>query len=256
MCPQFHNALFVGKVAIRLTKVDSTNVYAREFISKMNPIEGTAIYADEQYAGRGQIGSKWHAQAKENLTVSFIFNPNFLLAREQFYLSQIVALSIYDLIVSFGFSSEDTKIKWPNDLYIKDKKIAGILIENILRGVHIQHSIVGIGINVNQDKFNSDLKNPTSFSIEKQKKFDLEQVFLQLCDALEKWYLVLRSRDFDTIKKAYLKHLYLYQRKHTFFDKERDDYVEGVIEGVADNGWLLLKTDFGLEEIPLKRINF
>ncbi|MCH2044241.1 MAG: biotin--[acetyl-CoA-carboxylase] ligase [Saprospiraceae bacterium] len=222
----------------------------------MNPIEGTAIYADEQYAGRGQIGSKWDAEAKQNLTVSFIFNPTFLLAKEQFYLSQAVALSIYDLLISYGFSPKETKIKWPNDIYIKDKKIAGILIENILRGVHIQHSIVGIGININQYKFNSDLKNPTSFQIEQQKKFDLEQVFLQLCDALEKWYLVLRSRAFNIIEKTYLNRLYLYQKKHRFFDNERNDYVDGIIEGVTNSGWLLLRTSAGLEEIPLKRINF
>lgn len=250
------NTLFVGKVAIHLSRVDSTNEYAKRLISKSNPIEGTVIYASQQYAGRGQIGRRWHAQEAKNLTVSFIFKPNFLLAKSQFLLSQAVALALYDLLLHYNFSTTAVKIKWPNDLYIRNRKIAGILIENTLRGMYIDYSVIGIGLNVNQSEFSRELKNPTSFLIERDKKFDLQKMFSQLCIALERWYLRLRARKEALIRQSYVKSMYLLNQKHLFTVVENRETIEGIIRGVAQNGLLRLETGKGIEEIDLKTIIF
>mgnify|MGYP002632800960 CR=1 FL=1 len=183
--------LFVGQCVIKLAIVDSTNNYARALIRDKMPIEGTVIIADSQTGGRGQRSNSWSSEPGLNLTCSYILNPAFLSATNQFALSATVALSVFDTIRKFA-PSNDVKIKWPNDILIGDRKIAGILIENSLKRFNLDTSIVGIGINVNQNDFDSNL-NATSIKKITNQKLDLEDVLKTLNENLEKHYLRLRN---------------------------------------------------------------
>ncbi|MFT7154174.1 MAG: BirA family biotin operon repressor/biotin-[acetyl-CoA-carboxylase] ligase, partial [Alteromonas macleodii] len=123
--------LFIGSVCIRLERVDSSNNYARELIRDKMPIEGTVIVANEQTSGRGQRANTWFSEPKSNLTCSYILRPVFLAAKNQFVLSAAVALAVFETVYQF-IPNNTLRIKWPNDILVGDKKIAGILIENTL----------------------------------------------------------------------------------------------------------------------------
>src|SRR5687768_14177982 len=136
--------LFIGKNVIELDSIDSTNSYSKELIIKEKPIEGTIITAREQLSGRGQMGNSWNAEAGKNLTLSIILYPDFLDADKQFYLNIAVCLAVKDFCESV--LGDEIKIKWPNDVYHRDKKLGGILIENTIKGSQIASAVVGIGI--------------------------------------------------------------------------------------------------------------
>src|ERR1035441_10550859 len=145
--------LFIGKNLITLDSVASTNNFAKDMLSNTRPVEGTAIMAKEQYAGRGQMGNAWETESGKNLTCSFILYPEFLEADKQFFLNMAVALAVKDFCEHV--LHDEIKIKWPNDIYYHDKKLGGILIENSISGNKISSSVIGIGINVNQTAFDA-----------------------------------------------------------------------------------------------------
>ena len=144
--------LFIGKKLIHLNEVDSTNTYLKTLCENEILPEGTVVIAESQYAGRGQRSNTWESEPGKNIIMSLIFYPGFLSANRQFLLSQAVALALQEFISNL-LPEEKTSIKWPNDIYVGDKKIAGILIESSWMGNQVKNSIVGIGININQDGF-------------------------------------------------------------------------------------------------------
>jgi BirA family biotin operon repressor/biotin-[acetyl-CoA-carboxylase] ligase len=247
------NTVFIGKVAFCLNSVDSTNKYAHELISKINPIEGTVIRAEEQYAGRGQFGSEWKSKPGENITLSIILCPKFLLVKHQFYLNAAIALGVYDFINEIIVSSR-LSIKWPNDIYIGEKKIAGLLIENILRGAYLDKTIVGIGININQTEFDPALPNPTSLSLECRKNFSIDNLLFQLYACLERQYLRLQRGSLQEIIKDYQKCLFgtNLTRKYKLSD---GSLIEAEIVGVEENGRLLVKHNETIRSFDLKEIS-
>ncbi len=246
------NTLFIGKVLHRLSSVPSTNSYAFDLLSKSKPSEGTVISADEQVAGRGQFGSSWESAAGENSTVSIILYPSFLLARKQFELNKAISLAVKDLVSSYMRTT--VQIKWPNDIYIKDKKVAGILIQNTLSGHKILASIVGIGINVRQESFSEAIPNATSFYLQKQQGYDLDEILARLCEFVEKRYLQLKKGD-PTIDKNYLNSLYLFEKESRFARKDGSIFF-GKIKGVTDIGELIIKHLAGEETFGFKEIKF
>ncbi len=246
------NTVFIGKVAFCLNSVDSTNKYAHEIISKINPIEGTVIRAEEQYAGRGQFGSEWESKPGENITISIILCPKFLLVKHQFYLNAAIALGVYDFVKQILQST--VSIKWPNDIYIGEKKIAGLLIENILRGVYLDKTIVGIGVNINQSDFDSSLPNPTSLYLECQKKFSIDDLLFQLYACLERQYVRLQKGSLTEILQDYQKCLFgtNLTRKYKLSD---GSIIEAEIVGVEENGRLLVKHNQTIRSFDLKEIS-
>jgi len=249
------NSLFIGKVAIYLDSVDSTNTYAKNLLSKSNPTEGTVICAAQQEAGRGQIGSKWKSESQKNIIMSVILFPKFLLATQQFELNKVVSLAVADVLRPYLNETDELLIKWPNDIYINDKKLGGILIENSLKGVWLDHTIVGIGLNINQIEFEEHLPNPISLSIAAQKEFDLGGIIADLCARLEYYYLQLKSK-FNTINETYLKSLLGYQEWRTFFLPVANTTFEGKITGVSSLGKLQVETKAHPLEFDLKEIKF
>jgi len=189
--------LFIGSTVFRLERVDSSNNYARTLLRDKMPIEGTVIVADEQTEGRGQRSNLWVTEPKKNLTCSYILKPVFLAAKDQFMLSAAVALAVSETVSEF-IPIKRVQIKWPNDVLVDKKKIAGILIENMLRGMNLENSIVGIGLNVNQIEFPNGL-NATSIQLNSEKETELEAVLQLLNTRLEKYYLQIREGRFGHI---------------------------------------------------------
>ena len=180
-----------------MQRVDSSNNYARELVRDKMPIEGTVIVAEEQTSGRGQRANLWVTEPKKNLTCSYILKPVFLAAKDQFMLSTAVALAVFDTASEF-LPTNEVKIKWPNDVLVDGKKVAGILIENSLRGMNLENSIIGIGLNVNQVDF-SDGLNATSIQLHTKQEIELEAVLQLLSSKLEKYYLQIREGRFDDV---------------------------------------------------------
>lgn len=259
-----NNTFFTGKFLLHLPSVDSTNNYAKDFIAKSSPIDGTVILADEQYAGRGQAGNQWLSEPNKNLTFSIIYNTSFLLATEQFYLNMAVSLGIWSVVrgpwsmegsqrLTTHESPQTTKIKWPNDILLNDKKIAGILIENTISGMHLKYSVIGIGINVNQDNFPAEL-HAISLKRLSDKEEDIQQLLSNLLASVEKYYMLLRERKFDRLKNEYVENLYRYRVTSTF--EEGDTVFEGKIIGIEETGGLLVETDSGIRKFGFREIRF
>nr|MBX2840321.1 biotin--[acetyl-CoA-carboxylase] ligase [Flammeovirgaceae bacterium] len=206
-------------------------------------IEGLTILTSNQTAGRGQRGNSWEAKPDENLTLSIVLTPNFLYAKEQFQLNLAVSLGIIDFFS--GFLGSELKIKWPNDIFHKNSKIGGILIENVLKKNLIEYSIIGIGLNINQEKF--DISNASSLKQINNKEYDLTTCVELLLEKLEKRYLQLRSGGPEKMKQEYLNILFKYQEDHTFYDLRNSGKVKftGQILGINPFGKLAIVTQKG-----------
>jgi BirA family biotin operon repressor/biotin-[acetyl-CoA-carboxylase] ligase len=200
--------LFIGLNRIHLERVDSTNNYARQLVRDKMPVEGTVVTATAQTEGRGQRTNSWYSEPDLNLTASYILRPAFLAAKDQFMLSASVALAVFDVVKRIsGF--ETVKIKWPNDILVNERKIAGILIENSLRGMVLDHSIVGIGINVNQTEFPKGLL-ATSLASVTARPYQVDRVLTDLNSDLEKYYLQLRQGDHRSILSQFNGNLFAF----------------------------------------------
>ena len=245
------NTLFIGKVFQEFPSLPSTNLYAMELLSKSKPNEGTVISALHQTAGRGQIGSSWEANPGQNLTLSVILYPTFLAARRQFLLTQAVALAVKDFITRY--TEKTVNVKWPNDIYIDDDKVAGILIQTTLSSKGFQNCVVGVGINVNQQEFGPLLPNPTSLSLATGRVYELPPLIDAFCQALEQRYLQLKSGNRAAIGEEYLQHLYRMSQQ-TLFERPGGERFSGVIEGVNEAGQLLIRHSGGEEAFHLKEI--
>ncbi len=201
------NTLFIGKVFLDFPQLDSTNAYAAELLSKTAPAEGTVISTFHQYAGKGQLGSAWESEPLQNLSFSVVLYPQWLTAAKQFALNTCVSLALRDFIARYA--EKTVKIKWPNDIYVQNRKIAGILIQNTLSGQTLQASIVGMGVNVNQTFFSAQAPHATSLALETMRVFDLYELLSTLCQALEQRYLQLKnSKDPHFLLAEYTQHLF------------------------------------------------
>lgn len=215
--------LFVGHNAIVLEQIDSSNNYARQLVRDKMPVDGTVIVAKEQTNGRGQRENLWVSAPGLNLTCSYILRPVFLAAKNQFLLSATVALAVRDVLAGF-LAGTEVRIKWPNDILVDGKKVAGILIENSLRGNKIDSSIAGVGLNVNQLVFSNDL-NASSLKLLTGLDLALDDVLNQLNVHLEKRYLQLREGKNESILSQLNQSLF-------GFNQERILTVNGTKERV------------------------
>ena len=220
-------AVFVFK------KMASTNAEAK------NPCyaHGDVVVALEQTAGRGQRGNKWDSEAGKNLTLSLIWKPEFLVAKEQFLLSEAVALALVDALATYSI---EATIKWTNDIYVADNKICGILIEHDLGAEgKLARTIVGIGLNINQSEFAEWVPNPTSIALLTDKQHNINEVFERLYDALESRYAQLQNAP-EQLQADYHNKLYRLGEKHPYKLPSGEQF-EAVLEGVQPTGELALR---------------
>ena len=244
------NTLFMGQQLFFLPVCKSTNSEAQQLLLKNEATEGCVVLTDEQTQGRGQRGNSWEAAPGKNITLSVILSPVFLAVRHQFYLNMAVSLAVLDLLHEQGL--EQARVKWPNDLYFEDRKLGGILIENTVTSQSIQHSIVGIGLNVNQLHFG--IGTATSLAAEVGTQLDVKRLVNRLLELLEKRYLELRSGRIDKLKYEYLQALYRYQEEHGYLIGTEE--IQGRIMGVDEDGRLALEIDGGLRYFGFKEITY
>lgn len=211
--------------------LDSTNSQAARELQQA--AEGTVWIADFQSAGRGQRGNKWESKNAENLTFSILFKPLFLSPAHQFQISQIASLGVRRYLCSKGL---DAKIKWPNDIYIGNKKICGMLIEHSISGDKLAGSIVGIGININQKVFSSDAPNPTSLILEApltsgeyDRKEELSQLLGYICTAYEE----LEDGFAKELDIEYTENLYRFGEFHKFIEIDEDAPADIPVEKIT-----------------------
>jgi BirA family biotin operon repressor/biotin-[acetyl-CoA-carboxylase] ligase len=248
------NTLFAGQNSIPLTTVDSTNSYASAILRHATPPEGTLIYTFDQRNGRGQRGSFWESVPNKNVALSLILYPGFLSAGQQFLLTKMCSLAVSDLMAEMLQDDRNIRIKWPNDVYVKDRKIAGILVENALRGSQIQSSILGIGFNVNQLVFETT-QRATSLAAVAGKEFDLKTCLDRLCELLEGRYLQLKGGRTEELDRMYLQRLYRFREQRRFV--HGSIVFEGSIQGVDEQGKLLVTDPSGEQKgYDMKEIRF
>ena len=227
----------IGNKIIHLETTASTNSYAQNLISTNKHAEGTIVFTDFQTDGRGQGNNKWLSEKKSNLLMSLILKPDFLSPVKQFYLNMAVCLAVSKSLEAICGSI--VKIKWPNDIMIGNKKIAGILIQNSLSKDKISSSIVGIGINVNQKIFEDSITNATSVAIETGMEKDIKVVLDIIIDNLRKFYYHLENNKLEQISKMYIDYLYGINEKINLVKKSGETiYVE--LLGVTESGEMLI----------------
>ncbi len=249
--------LFVGQNSIHVESVDSTNSYATEMLRQIDLSEGSLIYSFDQKKGRGQRGNFWESEPNKNVALSLVLYPRFLTAEKQFLLTKITSLAVADLMAEILGNSQSVlkiNIKWPNDIYVNGKKIAGILIENALRETFIQSSIVGIGINVNQREYRTTA-NATSICLFLNEEIMLTEVLERFCEFFEARYLQLKAEKFNSIDDAYIEQLFRINEWSEYRSKASN--FEGKIIGVSAIGKLKVETKAnGIREFDLKEIEF
>lgn len=218
-------------------KIPSTNVLMWKMIRENNLPEGYTVITDFQSAGKGQPGNTWESKAGKNLLFSTVIYPQLIKPEEQFLISQLMSVAIKKTLDKY---TGDITVKWPNDIYWKDKKIAGILIENSLQGSRIKIVVVGIGLNVNQTLFVSDAPNPVSLKQITGKTEGRKPILRSIRENIMDLYL---NWDANDIRSAYLESLY---RKDGFQPFKDDNGIfQGVIKGVHPDGQLELETETG-----------
>lgn len=244
--------MIIGSVIEHHEKVSSTNAVAVLKIRNEKPCEGTIVTALFQEKGRGQMGNAWESEAGKNLLMSVILYPEMIIAENQFILSKMVSVAVYDLIRN---ETSDVKIKWPNDIYVKDDKIAGILIENAVLGNAISSCIAGIGLNVNQKKFISGAPNPVSLSIVTGKNYECQQLLEDLAHLLDERYNMIMQGKGDRLSEDYLQALYRRGEWHRYTD-DRGEFT-GMIEYVKPDGMLVIRMKNGSsKEYAFKEIEY
>lgn len=242
--------MHIGKTIISLDSVDSTNNFAANLIKEGKAIHGQVILAEEQTKGKGQRGAKWSSAGGLNLLMSIIFLQDNMSAKDQFDLIIVSSLAVSDFLNDLNISS---KIKWPNDIYVKDQKISGMLIENQVSNGMISSTVLGIGLNVNQ----IDFEGLEAISIRQVNGefYSLKEIALSLCSRIEKRIEEYTRFGIEKLRKNYLSRLY--QIDEWCLYQDNSEPFEGKIIGIDAQGYLLIENRSG-ETTPydLKEVKF
>ncbi len=227
----------------------STNKLMREILSQSHKDEGFVVYTDFQSDGKGHGNNKWESEPSKNLLFSLLFYPKHILASEQFILSQIVSIALVEILSEH---CDNIKIKWPNDIYVNDKKIAGMLIENTLLGNSINRSIVGIGLNLNQLKFLSDAPNPVSLKQITGKSINRLSILKNITERINFYY---KNFDYSKIGTLYFSKLYRNDGFYPF--RTNDEVFMAKITEIATDGKMVLQLkDDSVREYGFKETEF
>jgi BirA family transcriptional regulator, biotin operon repressor / biotin---[acetyl-CoA-carboxylase] ligase len=238
----------IGYKIIHKEIVDSTNNYMTNLVYDGKISHGMVILADKQTNGRGQRNATWQSKAKKNLLVSYYTQYKHLKITEQFLIAQYVSSAIHSYLCTLGINAE---IKWPNDIIVNKKKICGVLIENQIQGQLIKGSIVGIGLNINQEDFEEN--SITSLKLLTKKEFDISKTLDELLLHLNRFFDMLTSQKV-LLKNYYLNNLWLFEVKGNFRSKNED--FEGIIKGTDEYGRLKIEINQKIKIFDLKEIIF
>lgn len=218
-----------------LDSIDSTNNYAMEKVHAGLARHGTGYFAHHQTKGKGQRGKTWQTGEGKNIALSILIKPKPAKPLQQFHLSVTVALACFDLFKKYA--GDETKIKWPNDLYWRDRKAGGVLIENIFRGKEWRWAIVGIGININEDAFSKQLENAISLKQITNMNFDVIQLAKELQQLVIKRTDKINSGSLKKSLEEYNTHLFKLDEEVKL--RYQNKTIKTVINGVNENGQLI-----------------
>ncbi|MAU15307.1 MAG: biotin--[acetyl-CoA-carboxylase] ligase [Muricauda sp.] len=236
---------------LKLDATDSTNLYLRDLLRSENPLDYTVVVAENQLKGRGQMGTVWQSEGGKNLTFSVLKRFDSMGVRHQFVLNIAISLAICDALSEL--SVPNIKVKWPNDIMSGSIKICGILIENVLKGALVDHSIIGIGLNVNQTDF-AGLERVSSLKGITGRHFDLDEILQRILERI-----VLHLEDIETktvaqLLPAYEKMLFRKDKPSTFTDPKGEMFM-GYIRRVSPSGKLVLELEDSIfKEFDLKEV--
>lgn len=222
-----------------VTKTNSTNTLLSERLQTENLPDGYTVYTYHQTQGRGQRGNTWESEPGQNLLFSTLIVPNHLQASKQFIISQIVALALKKVLDTY---TQGISIKWPNDIYWNDKKIAGILIENTLAGAEVVSSIIGVGLNVNQLQFVSNAPNPVSLAQITGRSYNQKTILTEIRHALDELKISMYSEP-QFIAQNYM--LALYRAANFYTYQTATETFEARIADVQSDGKLILELPNG-----------
>ncbi|PHR74069.1 MAG: biotin--[acetyl-CoA-carboxylase] ligase [Lutibacter sp.] len=242
---------------IKLDAINSTNTFLKKMCQENDVDDYTVVITNNQTEGRGQMASAWTSKKNNNLTFSILTKFREFDVKNQFWISKAISLAVYDTLSIF--LSIKITIKWPNDILAEQQKICGILIENSVKKSNIKHSIVGIGLNVNQTVF-KNLPNATSMKLISDKNFNLEELLEVVVNNIKKYVGLLNVNNFEQIDNLYLKRLYKINIPTMFRDEEKTIFM-GKIVGVSIEGRLQVELEnetikeFSLKEIQLVKLS-
>ena len=220
-----------------IKQTNSTNALLWELFREKQLPEGFVVHTNFQTAGKGQIGNSWESASGKNLLFSMALYPHQIPVDEMFAVSQLVSLAIKKTLDNY---TNDITIKWPNDIYWKDKKLGGILIENSLQGRKIKSVVIGIGLNINQKEFLSDAPNPVSLLQITGKRQNRKVILTSICEKILKLY---NNLDLQKIRSQYVESLYRGNGFHLF--KTQNDTFRAKINSIHPDGMLELETESG-----------
>lgn len=239
---------------IKLNAIDSTNSYIKKLANKTVLESYTVVLTKDQTLGRGQVGTTWISEIGKNLTFSILVNFKDLKIDHQFYLSMAVSLGVLKSVknnVKIALA-----VKWPNDILADKDKVAGILIENIIKGSKIKQSVIGIGLNVNQKDFPKSIGNVTSLKNITGINFDKDSLLKNIVTSIKYYVGYVEKKEFEKIKKLYLASLYKYH-KPTMFEDNRGVVFLGKIIDVSEEGKLVIELENEtIRKFNLKEIKF
>jgi BirA family biotin operon repressor/biotin-[acetyl-CoA-carboxylase] ligase len=244
--------MIIGSKIFFFENLPSTNTHAIELLKENRLPEGTIIQTNYQIAGRGYSVNKWESEDSKNLLISIVLYPTFIKPEDQFSISMSISLGICDFLEQF---IPGCTIKWPNDIYVLNDKIAGILIESSITGDKMEYTIAGIGLNINQTLFSKNIPNPTSLRLVTGTDNDTQECLNELALTIDKRYKQLISGETDRIKDEYISRLY---RLNTWSEfKDEKGLFTGRILNVNEEGRLLIeKMDTTVGEYAFKEIDF
>jgi BirA family transcriptional regulator, biotin operon repressor / biotin---[acetyl-CoA-carboxylase] ligase len=217
-----------------VTLMEQSSFYLEHWDKRFNFY---GIYTDEQTQGKGLGSNRWYSHKDQNILISFIFQPPITI-QNQFYFNQYFSLAILTFLSHYV---DNLSIKWPNDIYVGNKKIAGILIEHAIQGKKLRYSVAGVGININQTFFESEIPNPTSLKLITGAKYSISELIQQLMNSLDETYHLIKNHEFEKLENEYLKRLYQYQISADYLIKGKKTI--GKIVGLSPFGQLLIENE-------------
>ena len=224
---------------IHINECDSTNAFLQRLLMQADAAEGTVVMTDFQTKGRGQLTNVWEAEAGKNILCSILLRPTTLPIKQQFLISQAISVAIVEVLNTFA---EGFSIKWPNDIYYKEDKIAGILIENNLCSAGISTCIIGLGLNVNQQTFKSDAPNPISLYNIIGKETSVAELLGSILENFSKVYSLVYA-NVDTLREKYFSHL-LFNYQMRKYEDENGIFTGKIID-VENDGHLIIEDEAG-----------
>jgi BirA family biotin operon repressor/biotin-[acetyl-CoA-carboxylase] ligase len=244
--------MIIGSNLIFRETLTSTNTEASLLLRRGDVAEGTVIHTDFQTAGRGQPGNAWESESGKNLLISIILFPQSVKPGEQFLISMTISLGVCDFI---DRHTAGCKVKWPNDIYVKDDKIAGILIENSIMGDITESAVAGIGLNINQEIFPERIKNPVSLKLLTGKELNTGNCLTDLLSALDIRYKQLLYGDRKKIHDEYKTRLYRFDELYEY--RSGGKFIKGRISDVSVSGILTIKDEHGTtHRFSFKEVDF